>query len=58
MPSQVAGSERASVWVLVVGEERSWSLAARPSGPSQSSRPALPLPRLVPQPIPGAPRHG
>lgn len=43
MPSRVAGSEGASVWLLVVVEERSLSPATSLSGPSQSSHPAHPL---------------
>lgn len=59
VPSRVAGSERASVWVLVVVEERRSRLPTRLSGPSQSSHPPFPcLPRpLLPQaPPPAHPR--
>lgn len=50
VPSRVAGPERASVWVLVVVEERSSSLPASLSGPSQSSHPPLPLFHQAPGP--------
>lgn len=43
MPSRVAGSERVSVWGLVVVQEKSLSLPAILSGPSQRSHPPLPL---------------
>lgn len=58
MPSRVAESEGASVWLLVVVEERSFTLATSLSGPSQSSRPAHPLLHEVPQPNPDALEHG
>lgn len=43
LPSQVAGSEHAAVWVLVVVKERSSSLPTSLSGPSQSSHQPQPL---------------
>lgn len=58
VPSRVAGSERASVWLLVVVEERSLSLPTSLSGPSQSSHPPHPLLHQAPRPIPDALKHG
>lgn len=60
VPSQVAGSEHASVWVLVVVEEKSSRLPTSLSGPSQSSYPPVPLHNQPPPPslISDALKHG
>lgn len=42
VPSRVAGLECASVWILVVVEERGSGLPTSLSGPSQSSSPPFP----------------